>query len=1131
MSYMPHRDSEPERKPLTAKHFLAEIVSSETMIEAESKQLRRRREHLGFEQATPGKQDWFGIACSGGGIRSATFNLGILQALAHKGLLPYVDYLSTVSGGGYIGTWLHGVIRNLGKGNPKEAAPYLDPPELKPHDEKNPARDPVAFLRKYSSYLAPSLGLFSADSWVILVIWFRNMLLNQLIFVPFLGALSLLAFFFGSACLAGGSTVTTAIGLLLAVVALTAGTIVAAKGVRAVAARSHSSLDSTAGAVTCAAALLISSAPIAFLNGVIIGAGNQWTSLLTVFVILWSLFAILQRIGGFVTCSGRLHPQWSIRRIYGTIAFQSFVAAFATSVLIFLLCKWLTTWYVPNEGSWRVIAWGPPLIAMAWMTGETIHVGLMGANYEDFAREWLARVGAFVDILALAWVLWFTLAVFGPYWISLLILNFGKTATGLGGAWLLTTITGILSAKSDRSSGMQNDRQGVSPLEWIAKIAPTVFLTGILVLISFAAFTGIRAIVGAMDPRACTVVQTKPSNPGLIVQFSAQSPGPTDLSLNMSTRAGARVPEGLEWLARIKDDYWCVLGSANAGRAILATAGLLLICGLIAWGMQYTVNINEFSMHHFYKNRLVRCYLGASREEKRKPSRLTGFDPSDDFPIRKLLADPTQLAGSQSFPGEGYYGPFAIVNGTVNLNRGSELARQERQGESFIFTPLHCGFDPPHSDEDRRWVTNSKADLNEHGYRETFRYASPEGLDIGTCMGISGAAANPNHGYHTSATVAFLLTIFDVRLGWWLGNPRRKKGSNEPGPTHALWPLLSELFSQTDQRAHWVNISDGGHFENLGLYELVRRRCKYIIVGDGEQDGGYTFGSLGGAIRKCRTDFGVSIDIDPKRIRPKDESSRTHCVVGAINYPDGESGWLLYLKSSLTGDEPEDVEQYAASNPDFPHETTANQFFTESQFESYRKLGWHITQTAFENVNTGGRHETKSISHIFQCLRQQWYPPSEEAKGAASHHAEAYMALIKRLDADSLKELGPQVFNWGITTQRANVEDYKISSDADQQIFLYCLQLIQLMENVWFDLHFDRALERDGPRHSGWISIFARWTQQPAIQWTWKYSRGTFNPLFQQFFETLAKSGNRYGAPSSVCGDLPSKHDRGGETV
>src|SRR5262249_41150452 len=146
-----------------------------------------------------------------------------------------------------------------------------------------------------------------------------------------------------------------------------------------------------------------------------------------------------------------------------------------------------------------------------------------------------------------------------------------------------------------------------------------------------------------------------------------------------------------------------------------------------------------------------------------------------------------------------------------------------------------------------------------------------------------------------------------------------------------------------DERG-FVDLSDGGHFENLGIYELIRRRCKYIIASDAAQDSDFAFEDLGNAIRKCRADFGVEIEIDVSRIRPDAASGRSHahCAVGRVLYPktpDGApsmTGFLLYIKASMTGDEPSDVLEYQQLHPEFPHQTTADQWFDESQFESYR---------------------------------------------------------------------------------------------------------------------------------------------------------------------------------------------------
>src|ERR1035441_7566769 len=97
------------------------------------------------------------------------------------------------------------------------------------------------------------------------------------------------------------------------------------------------------------------------------------------------------------------------------------------------------------------------------------------------------------------------------------------------------------------------------------------------------------------------------------------------------------------------------------------------------------------------------------------------------------------------------------------------------------------------------------------------------GPGLGTAMAISGAGINPSSGRYTSKPVAFLTSILSLRLGWWLGNPRREAPSARPGPRNALLSLLSELFAQSSARSRYLNVSDGGRFENLGLYELGRR--------------------------------------------------------------------------------------------------------------------------------------------------------------------------------------------------------------------------------------------------------------------------------------------------------------------
>ena len=190
-------------------------------------------------------------------------------------------------------------------------------------------------------------------------------------------------------------------------------------------------------------------------------------------------------------------------------------------------------------------------------------------------------------------------------------------------------------------------------------------------------------------------------------------------------------------------------------------------------------------------------------------------------------------------------------------------------------------------------------------------------------------------------------------MAQWFGNPHGKHwNKDEPG---AIWMLFKELLGRTDRRSNFVYLSDGGHFENLGIYELVRRECRFIVACDGDADPDYQFFDLGSMIRKCRTDLGVPIEIDVSPIKRQDNGySRWHCAIGRIGYdaldPRAVPGILVYIKTSLTGDEPSDVLNYAVEHPAFPHETTLNQWFTESQFESYRALGKHVADLVFKET-------------------------------------------------------------------------------------------------------------------------------------------------------------------------------------
>jgi hypothetical protein len=307
--------------------------------------------------------------------------------------------------------------------------------------------------------------------------------------------------------------------------------------------------------------------------------------------------------------------------------------------------------------------------------------------------------------------------------------------------------------------------------------------------------------------------------------------------------------------------------------------------------------------------------------------------------------------------------PLHVINITLNLVRGKNLAWQNRQAESFTVSSLHSG-------------------SYQLGYRRSDVYGRTKqnrAITLGTAAAISGAAVSPNMGYYSSTFITFLLALFNLRLGWWLGNPglagsrRRFTTYDKAGPAFAVRPLVDETLGLTDDEHPYVYLSDGGHFENLGLYEMVLRRCKRIVISDGSADPDFGFDGLGNAISKIRVDLGVPLEIDNIYMLPRDKEDEMkqrfgqvsprfenrYCAIGTIRYScvDGVGsqddaakydGKFIYIKPFLSGREPVDVYNYAKTHDSFPHESTADQWYSESQFKSYRVLGSYLMDRILE---------------------------------------------------------------------------------------------------------------------------------------------------------------------------------------
>jgi hypothetical protein len=325
-------------------------------------------------------------------------------------------------------------------------------------------------------------------------------------------------------------------------------------------------------------------------------------------------------------------------------------------------------------------------------------------------------------------------------------------------------------------------------------------------------------------------------------------------------------------------------------------------------------------MHVFYRNRLVRAFLRPSRIQDFHSLPIADFSPADDLAMAGILTNPS------------YDGPLPIFNCTLSLLSSKDLFWQERKGCSFSFTPLFSGFDT--------YPGTIRVGYNPGAYVNTEAYAQQwdEPLTLGAAMALSGAALTPHFGKGSSRPAAFLMTMLNLRLGRWLPNPWRADADRLP--RHRLLTLIREILGLTTSLGDYVYVTDGGHFDNLAIYELLRRRCATVVAVDGGEDKGLSCTDLATAIEKCRTDFGAEIELNVKQMR--EELARQGWTSTRIRY-SGETqpaeGRFVYIKACLVGNESLDVQVYKSRNAAFPHHSTTNQWFGETQFESYRMLG------------------------------------------------------------------------------------------------------------------------------------------------------------------------------------------------
>ncbi len=855
------------------------------------------------------------LCFSGGGIRSATFGLGLVQGIARHGMLAQFDYLSSVSGGGYLASWLTGWIHRerIKLEDPQVAIREVEA-QLRslPASPLDPEPDPVRYLRSYSRYLSPKLGLLSADTWTLVATFLRNLTLNWLVLLPLLAAVLMIPRL---------SVILIRLGtlpelraqegwILPAVFALAV-----ALGAVAIAYISVNRSGLEAGSsfprkwrsqgwflVLCALPLYLMSL-LGSLYWAWVRTGGRVSHLRFDLFGLeltplrgFLAFGVLLHFGGFLLA--RIWMRSGVRGELLVVVLTGGLGGFAAWLAATQLFPIV---HSPLETE-LYVCFAAPLLLFLFLLSATLFTGLSSYYTNDADREWLARAGAWVLIAIVVRCTFSGLVIFGP----VVLRKFVTVVSSLGGLSGIATLLLGRGGKGKSDSGTQPTKSS-QIADLVLTLAAPLFAAFILIVISLGATMLIRWITDTFSRGHSWHLEHVGNKDHFhrFTQYVYDSP------------------------------WWAVL---------IVLAGLLAIGGVMGW----FVDINRFSLHAAYRNRLIRAYLGASRGDDRKPNPFTGFDEADNLEMR-------ELRGNR---------PFHVLGMALNLVGGQKLAWQDRKAESFTASPLHAG----------------SLGL---GYRDVARYALHKNgrgaLSLGTSLAISGAAASPNMGYHSSPIVTFLLALFNVRLGWWLGNPGRAgdHSYDTPGPRFSPFSLFAEALGLTDNQHPYVYLSDGGHFENLALYEMILRRCHFIVVSDAGCDPDFKFEDLGNAVAKIRIDLGVPIKFEkiPMRPRPLERESydvtrnnaaaQPYCALARICYScvdglaDGrvEDGLLLYIKPSLNGTEPADVFNYAKLHPAFPHESTAEQLYTESQFESYRELGSHVMRSILEGLYPGGSLE------------------------------------------------------------------------------------------------------------------------------------------------------------------------------
>ena len=814
----------------TIRWFRPRVSSAEYVLRLERSTIGAcREERLGSSLKDA---PWCGLGLSGGGIRSACLALGVLQAFAEHDLLRRFDYISSVSGGGYLAGSLQwwwskkkrddrtsGAQVEFGMG--KDDFPY-GPARLATSPENQVterARANLHFLRSHSSYLTPGNGL---TSWSMLAVLIRTALISLFIWIP------LLAGFFA----------------VLQVV-------------------DHTWLQ-------------------------------KWAQ----------TYSLVSPLGDLIPAKWQvaetgIPQEFKYRTIYalGLYVYCAFLAAFIIAALVF---GFMSRTPQSNDISWSV----PTLLA-----GTGVAVYFIYAAADNF-WPWDASLTVVVALGAL----------FIAIALTTVIAEIA-TPKSLNASYLLRRSLEKLLGRAFIPSlfFLATATIPLVPYLIVANDAPAKGLFG-------GVFGVLSGIVSAVYGYYIFLRNMVPSLAGHILATAGAI-----LYLYATLVIGYSL--SVFWGNTRVYDEW-------VGTAAVA----LQVMFFVAFALGIFANINYVGLHRFYRDRLMEVFMPTDGSVL---SGKSDYSPvADNLTISELRRD---LKSATVAPV-----PYPLINTNVIMVNDEDQKVAMRGGDNFVISPLFVGSS----------VT---------GWQDTVAYLGSNGpLTLASSVAASGAAATASAGaVGTGITmnplIASVMALLNIRLGLWVSNPsRRWPVPFSAIPTFLHPGLISGIFSMRhSRRSRFIELTDGGHFENLGLYELVRRKLPIIVIVDGEADPSISLSSFVSVTRRIEQDFKATLTFNteagkgPERLIMYKQKgypaglqyAQSPFLVARLNYNDGSSGTLVYIKSTLIKGMDFTTAGYLAANPTFPHQSTVDQFFDQDQFDAYRYLGYDTASQVIEKLD------------------------------------------------------------------------------------------------------------------------------------------------------------------------------------